>query len=90
LPDQAFAAALYAQREPMGSKELGYMAKSQLLASHPAPAALEECQRNLQSAQKALDQQKQVATDLKSAVKKLVRELAACKAQKKAPEKAKL
>ena len=85
----AFAAPLHAQQEPMGSKELGYMAKSQLLASHQAPSGLEECQRNLQSAQKALDQQKQVIADLKKRVKDLERELAACKAQKKAPDKAK-
>ena len=41
----ALAAPLHARQEPMGSKELGYMAKSQLLASHQAPAGLEECQR---------------------------------------------
>ena len=85
----AIAPAAYAQQEPMDSKELGYMAKSQLLASRQAPAGLEECQRALQSARETLDQQKQVIADLQKRVKELERELAACKAQKKEPDKAK-
>ena len=65
----------HAQQEPMDTRELGMMAKSQKLAALQKPSALDECKQTLES-------QKKTIAALEKRVKELERELAARKAKK--------
>ena len=65
----------YAQQEPMDTRELGMMAKSQKLAALQKPSVLDECKQTLES-------QKKTIAALEKRVKELERELAARKAKK--------
>ena len=65
----------HAQQEPMDTRELGMMAKSQKLAALQKPSVLDECKQTLES-------QKKTIAALEKRVKELERELAARKAKK--------
>ena len=64
----------HAQQEPMNTKELGMMAKSQQLAALKKPGALDDCEKTLAS-------QKKMIAALEKRVKELERQLAARKAK---------
>ena len=65
----------HAQQEPMDTRELGMMARSQKLVALQKPSALDECKQTLESQKKAI-------AALEKRVKELERELATRKAKK--------